>query len=199
MEKIKLIHLFRTIVLLLFLTILSANTFAQNSTVKGKVTDEKGSPLPGAIIRVKSGKGSTSTDTNGAFSLSIPGNEATLVVSYIGYSPKEISARAAQTISVSLAPEASNLSEVVVVGYGTQRKKDVTGMPGALEALPLPIDDSFVPPDKRLTIWQLENNTCRYPYGDYAPYMFCGYPEADLLDNRPYCKYHTRINKQPRI
>lgn len=137
MEKIKLIHLFRAMVLLLFLTILSANTFAQNSTVKGKVTDEKGSPLPGAIIRVKSGKGSTSTDTNGAFSLSIPGTEATLVVSYIGYSPKEISARAAQTISVSLAPESSNLNEVVVVGYGTQRKKDVTGAVASINAAAL--------------------------------------------------------------
>lgn len=137
MEKIKLIKLLKTIVMLLFLTFLSANTFAQNSTLKGKVTDEKGAPLPGAIVRIKSGTASTSTDANGLFSLSISGKGATIVVSYIGYSAKELPVTSAQNISVSLAPEANSLNELVVVGYGTQRKRDVTGAVASISSATL--------------------------------------------------------------
>jgi len=127
MRKIKLTKLYHAIGILLLITFFPAIVFAQNAVLKGKVTDEKGAPLPGAIIRVKSGKGSTSSDNNGNFSLNIPSTAATLVVSYIGYTAKEVQASTVQPVSVFLLPESGNLNEIVVVGYGTQRKKDVTG------------------------------------------------------------------------
>ena len=127
MEKIKLIKRLCSIAILLFITLLSTNTFAQNFNVKGKVKDEKGEGLPGAIVKIKSGAGSTSTDVNGLFSLNIPTTGATIVISYIGYLPEELQVKAGQVVNVALKTGTNNLNEIVVVGYGTQRKKDVTG------------------------------------------------------------------------
>ncbi|HEY4323995.1 MAG TPA: TonB-dependent receptor [Mucilaginibacter sp.] len=95
-------------------------------TVNGKVTDEKGEVLIGATIAVKNGKAISITDVTGAFSLRAPEN-ATLVVSYVGYKTEEIAINGRTQIDVSLTPLAGNLNEVVVVGYTTQRKKDLTG------------------------------------------------------------------------
>ncbi|HEY2580196.1 MAG TPA: SusC/RagA family TonB-linked outer membrane protein, partial [Mucilaginibacter sp.] len=95
-------------------------------TVTGKVTDEKGEVLIGATVAAKNGKGISITDANGDFKLSAPEN-ATLVVSYVGYQTAEIPINGRTQISVSLKPLAGNLNEVVVVGYTTQRKKDLTG------------------------------------------------------------------------
>lgn len=127
MEKIKLIKLFKAIAVLLFFAFSPAGLYAQNSTVKGKVTDVNGAPLPGAVIRLKSGKATTSAAQDGSFSLAIQGSGATLVVSYIGFTSKEVPVNANQTNNISLAAEDNKLTEVVVVGYGTQRKRDVTG------------------------------------------------------------------------
>lgn len=96
------------------------------NTVTGVVTDDNGVPLPGASIVVKGTTNGSVTDFDGNYSISADGT-AILVFSYVGYKTKEIALDGKSTLSVSLSEDASQLDEVVVVGYGTQRKKDVTG------------------------------------------------------------------------
>jgi len=101
----------------------------QTFTVKGKVLDEKGVPVPGATVKVSGTKQGTVTDNNGSFSLSLSA-PSTLNITYIGYASKSIAVNSGTTtVSVSLAEDAAdkNLNEVVVVGYGTQKKSDITG------------------------------------------------------------------------
>lgn len=100
---------------------------AQNKIVTGKVTDSKdGSPLIGASVAVKGTTVGVITDVNGAFRLSVPSSATTLVVSYIGYTTKEV-AITDGPINVTLDASGGTLNEVLVVGYGTVKKKDATG------------------------------------------------------------------------
>jgi len=92
----------------------------------GKVVDEKGQPLPGATVRIKGVKSGATTDTNGFFALEAPDNSV-LIVSYIGYNDKEVTASGTAPLQIALVPEAKSLTEVVVVGYGTQKKVNLTG------------------------------------------------------------------------
>ena len=92
--------------------------------VTGKVVDTIGAPLAGATIRVKNGTAGTATDINGKFKLNVPDN-STLVFSFIGY--VSVEQAATQNMVVKLKPDKGNLSDVVVVGYGTQRKANLTG------------------------------------------------------------------------
>ncbi|MBC6608884.1 TonB-dependent receptor [Hymenobacter sp. BT188] len=105
---------------------LAAIIQAPDVTVTGRVTDEKGEGLPGVNVVVKGTSNGTSTDVDGRYSITVPDN-ATLVVSYVGYTPREIAVGGRTTIDVPLAPDAQSLSEVVVVGYLTQNRQDVTG------------------------------------------------------------------------
>ncbi|WP_158995674.1 SusC/RagA family TonB-linked outer membrane protein [Mucilaginibacter sp. L196] len=103
---------------------------AQNKVVSGKVTDAKdGSPLTGVSVLAKGTNFGITTNTNGTFKLSVPESTTILVVSYIGYTAQEITAASGVPVSIKLESSSSNLNEVVVVsvGYGTQRKKDLTG------------------------------------------------------------------------
>ncbi|MDB5152901.1 MAG: SusC/RagA family TonB-linked outer membrane protein, partial [Mucilaginibacter sp.] len=98
----------------------------QNVTVKGKVTDANGETLIGVSVSVKGTSTGTQTDVNGAFSLSAPSN-ATLVFSYLGYDAQELPVNGQTLLDVKLRAKSSALNEVIVIGYGTQRKIDVTG------------------------------------------------------------------------
>ena len=112
---------------LTFLCLLILNVAsAQNVTVKGVVKDEGGLPVPSVNVIIKGTSNGTQTDVNGNYSISTPSN-STLVFTYIGYNTQEIPVNGQQTINVSLAPSASDLQQVVVVGYGTQKKRDLTG------------------------------------------------------------------------
>lgn len=96
----------------------------QQQTLSGTVTDTNGEPIIGASILVKGTNSGTITDLNGHFQLNVrPG--ATLVISYIGYKKVEVAAQA--NMKVSLAENNRELNEVVVVGYGTQKKVNLTG------------------------------------------------------------------------
>lgn len=100
---------------------------AQNKTITGKVTDSKdGSPLIGASVSVKGTTSGAITDVNGNFRLIAPASATALVVSYIGYVTKEYPI-AASPMNLTLNPNSTSLDEVLVVGYGTVRKKDATG------------------------------------------------------------------------
>jgi len=117
------------------LCLISVSAMAQ-TVVTGKVTDSKdGSPLPGVSIVAKGSTAGTVTDVNGAFRLSVPASANTLVLTYIGYDRKEV-AITGSPLNISLTESSTALSEVTVVsvGYGSQRKKDVTGAVSNLSA-----------------------------------------------------------------
>jgi TonB-linked SusC/RagA family outer membrane protein len=113
------------LVLLSFFFINSA--FAQNITIKGKVTDATtGESLIGVSVAVKGTTNGTQTDVNGAYTIAAPSN-ATLSFTYIGYVPQDVPVSGNANIDVKLQVQNNQLEQVVVVGYGTQRKVDVTG------------------------------------------------------------------------
>lgn len=107
----------------LFLTL---NAFAQDAIIKGKVTDQNGLGIPGATILLKGTKSATSTDFDGLYSIKSPSN-GILVISYVGYTSIESPVSGRSEVNVKLKEESQNLNEVVVVGYGTQKKSVVTG------------------------------------------------------------------------
>ncbi len=114
---------------LLSLLLLCASTVMLNaqSTITGKITDEKGVPLHGASIRLKGTNTSTASDVNGFYSIRVPDEKATLVFAYVGFDVQEIKVKGKTVINVTLKASTKSLDEVVVVGYGTRRKRDVTG------------------------------------------------------------------------
>lgn len=100
---------------------------AQNRTVTGKVTDNNGAPVSGASITVKGQSGGVVTNPEGLFSINLPTANATLVFTAVGYGRVEVIYQGQASLNVSLKTEESQLDEVVVVGYGVQRKRDLTG------------------------------------------------------------------------
>ncbi len=117
-------------VFLLFFVLSAATVFAQTSIVTGKVVDETNQPLPGAAVTLKGTQKSTGTDANGNFRLlAVPNGTVTLEVTFIGYQTLEkvVNVSGNVTVDLSLVPSARSLNEVVVIGYGTEKKKDLTG------------------------------------------------------------------------
>ncbi|MGN6616372.1 MAG: SusC/RagA family TonB-linked outer membrane protein [Ilyomonas sp.] len=108
--------------------------WAQNKTITGTVLDDKGQPIPGASILVTGSKTGTSANPDGTFSLSVPSSATSLQISSVGYTTQTVNISNTSTVSVSLVPQAGSLNEVVVTGYGTARKKDVTGAVAAVSA-----------------------------------------------------------------
>ncbi|MEO5977725.1 MAG: carboxypeptidase-like regulatory domain-containing protein, partial [Chryseolinea sp.] len=108
---------------------------AQQRTVSGTVTDsETGDNLPGVNIIVKGTNAGTTADSNGSYQINVPSDNSTLVFSFIGYTPTEIIVGSQTVINQKLIADLRTLEEVVVVGYGTQRKADLTGAVGGLRA-----------------------------------------------------------------
>lgn len=110
--------------------------------VTGKVTDDKGLPLPGVTVSVRNGTASTATDADGNFRITIADNNGILTFRFIGFETAAIPVNGRPVINVVLKPETKGLNEVVVVAYGTQRKSDITGSvssikSGALEDMPV--------------------------------------------------------------
>jgi TonB-linked SusC/RagA family outer membrane protein len=108
-----------------------------NVTIKGKVVDEKGIGLPGVSVQIKGSSVGAVTDANGLYTLSVPDNLATgsLMYSYLGYVSQEVAIVGRSTINIQLKADANNsLNEVVVVGYGVQKKVSVTGAINTIDA-----------------------------------------------------------------
>ncbi len=101
--------------------------------VTGIVTDQNGEPLPGSTIQEKGTNNGTITDVDGRYSLSV-GDNAVLIVSFVGFEAKEIPLNGRSVIDVVLVEDVSSLDEVVVVGYGVTRKSDLTGAVSSVEA-----------------------------------------------------------------
>ena len=94
--------------------------------ISGKINDEFSQGLPGASVVVKGTVNGTTTDLDGNYKLNVP-EDATLVISYVGYKTQEVSLNGRSEINISLEVDSETLSEVVVIGYGVQKTKDVTG------------------------------------------------------------------------
>ncbi|MBQ2210027.1 MAG: TonB-dependent receptor [Prevotella sp.] len=115
----------RTLGLVLLLCMLPLGAYAQKITVKGTVSAADG-PVIGATVKVKGAQGGTITDYDGNYTIEAQSN-STLVISYVGYQTQEIKVAGKRTINITLQEDAALLNEVVVVGYGTMRKSDLTG------------------------------------------------------------------------
>lgn len=111
---------------LLLLLCFSVSVYAQQRTISGIVTDQTGSPLANATIAVKGSKVATATDVNGTFRLSVPQNATTIIVSYVGARATEFSIEGRQNVVCSIDVTENKMSEVVVIGYGTAKRSNVS-------------------------------------------------------------------------
>lgn len=107
--------------------------FSGFAQVTGKVVDENNLPLSGATVSVPSTKQAVKTNASGSFSLRLGPGDTTLVVSYIGFQTKTVRLHNSTDLTIVLAAQAATLDQVVVVGYGTQKRKDVTGAIGSVK------------------------------------------------------------------
>jgi TonB-linked SusC/RagA family outer membrane protein len=118
-------HLLVMCVMLLFF---SGQVFGQERVVSGKVTSQDdGTPVPGVNVLVKGTTTGTASDSDGNYRITVPGDNAVLVFSFIGYQTIEVNVGTRSTVDTQLPTDVQQLSEVVVVGYGTQLKQDLTG------------------------------------------------------------------------
>ncbi|RYY15500.1 MAG: SusC/RagA family TonB-linked outer membrane protein [Chitinophagaceae bacterium] len=106
----------------------------QSFQVRGKVTDLEGGPITGATVQLKNANTGTSTDSSGNFTITVPDPNATLLVSSVSFVSQEINIRNRLNLTIRLTASSNTEDEVVVVGYGTQRKKDITGAVTSLSA-----------------------------------------------------------------
>lgn len=113
--------------------LVSIITFAQGVTVKGTILDENKEPLIGATVQVKGETTGAAADLDGNFTLKAKKN-ATLVISYIGYLTQEVRLQGKTQVTIQLTPDSKTLDEVVVVGYGTMKKSDLTGSVASVAA-----------------------------------------------------------------
>ncbi len=125
MEKLKLL------LIVLFIGI-SSNAFGQTTPVSGVVVDDQGIALPGANVMEKGTTNGVVTDFDGNFTISVEDESGTLIISYIGFQSQEIALNGSSNYTVQLQQDASQLDEVVVIGYGSVKRSDLTG---AVESL----------------------------------------------------------------
>lgn len=124
----------KTALLFVLLLCVPAIIFAQNRTIRGKVQDEKGAPLAGVSVTVKNSTAATQTNEEGNFTITTNvAGRVTIVFSYTGYTPREVATDGQQPLTVSLEP-AGNLDDVVIVGYQSMRRRDVTSSVSSVNA-----------------------------------------------------------------
>src|ERR1700749_2210676 len=110
------------------LLFISVYAIAQNRTISGKVSDEKGNGLANASVLVRGTNIGTATGSDGSFTLSVPATASVLVVSYVGIGERQVSLTNAENYNIKLTPGDNSMNEVVVaVAYGEQEKKKLTG------------------------------------------------------------------------
>lgn len=115
-------------------TVTNARNELADLTIKGTVVDSKGAPIPGANIKVKNNPNAVATNANGEFTITAASGSDVLVVSFIGYKTQEVPVNNQTSIKITLEELNSELNEVVVIGFGTQRKRDLTGSIVSIEA-----------------------------------------------------------------
>lgn len=116
-----------------FLFVFISHSFAQNRTVTGTVTDQNGRGVAGVTVTVKGANTATQTDANGMYQITVPEN-GTLVFTSVGFARSEISVAGRTSFDIPLQSTEANLTEVVVIGYGTARRRDLTGSVSSVTA-----------------------------------------------------------------
>ena len=119
----------------------------QTKTVKGTVLDENGEPLIGVSIVVKGTSTGTITDFDGKFSINLPAGSKELVVSYIGYKEQAIIVSGNAPLNIKMVPDTQALDEVVVIGYGTVKKRDLTGAVASVKSEDITMNPGVNPMD----------------------------------------------------
>lgn len=190
----------KTFSLALFL-VLSLLAFSQQRTVTGKVSGPDSKPIFGVSVSVKGGNTGTTTSADGTFSISMPANSDVLVFTYIGYDPQEVSVKGTGSVDITLQPQTTNLNEVVVIGYGTSKRKDLTGSvssvnAAAIEKVPVTTLDQAL--QGRAAGVQVTNNDASPggnitvlirgvgsigAYGNGPLYVIDGYPVSGGINN----------------
>ena len=127
----------RTALIFLSMVFSMGIVFAQQRTITGKVTAEGEGPVPGVTVVVQGTTVGTLTDMSGAYSIKVQGPSSVLVFSFVGYQSKEVTVGSQSTIDVVLVADVVAVSEIVVTGYSSQRKRDITGAVGVVEATKL--------------------------------------------------------------
>lgn len=129
MQKLQLIKFWKIILVIVSVNLYSFSLFAQNIALHGKVVDEKGEALAGATVKVTGTTTATTTNASGDFTLNAPVTTRKITISFVGYTDyeKAITAGSTNLGTITMVKNSSNLNEVVVVGYGTLKKQDVTG------------------------------------------------------------------------
>ena len=113
---------------LFLLTFIALQAIGQERTVTGKVTDKSdGSSLPGVSVIIKGTNLGTQTSANGTYSINVPAGRTQLEFAFVGYVRQTLNIGSSNTVNVTLISDQQQLGEVVVMGYGTQSRKDVTG------------------------------------------------------------------------
>ncbi|MBP1677895.1 MAG: TonB dependent receptor [Bacteroidetes bacterium] len=121
------VNLLRNVAIVLILMLMSSGMAISQITVKGNITDKNNEPLIGVNVRAQGSSSGTITDFNGSYSIEVPGSKSVLVFSYIGYRTVEKAVGQNTTINVVLEEDVHSIDEVVVVGYGVQKKSHLTG------------------------------------------------------------------------
>lgn len=119
---------------LLFLTYIPQIQAQSSLPVSGKVTDDNGSGLTGVTVTVKGASSSTVTANDGSFKITVPTGKESLVFSYVGFQPKEVAINNKPVINITISASQKILEDVVVIGYGTQKKRNVTGAVSSFDA-----------------------------------------------------------------
>jgi TonB-linked SusC/RagA family outer membrane protein len=129
MRKLQLFKFWKITLITITVNLFSLALFAQTNTLRGKVVDEKGEALIGATVKITGTTTAATTDVSGNFALSVPAGTSTITISFVGYldAVKNVAAGVTNLGTIALSQNAKNLNEVVVVGYGTLRRSDVTG------------------------------------------------------------------------
>ncbi|MDB5253673.1 MAG: rane protein, partial [Flaviaesturariibacter sp.] len=127
-------NLIKRLVLPALFLLTGFTVLAQNRTITGRVNDARGAGLVGVTVAVKGQNAATATNETGQFSINVPANATTLVFSSVGFGQQEFTLGASNTVTVTLSQLSGNLNEVVVVGYGTQRRKDLTASVATVSA-----------------------------------------------------------------
>ncbi|HVI43566.1 MAG TPA: TonB-dependent receptor plug domain-containing protein, partial [Chitinophaga sp.] len=126
------------LLLWLFVAISTLQVLGQTRTITGKVTDAKdGAPLPGVTVKLANGSGGTLTDVNGAFKLNASEKVSSLEFSFIGFVSQVVSVAGKSTVNVQMSTDQKGLSEVVVVGYGTIERKNLTASVASIKGADL--------------------------------------------------------------
>ena len=118
----------RCLYFFVYLLFFSLQSFSQNNfKVTGKVTDNSGNPVQGATVTLKGSNVSAITSVDGNFTINVPDGNAVIIITSIGYAEQSFSIKNRSAVAITLQTAASSLQDIVVIGYGTQRKSDVTG------------------------------------------------------------------------